>query len=101
MYTLVSPHFVAQPVTEEDMIIASLAWGFTLGFGWLTTWTALKQTTQIWRRYGRRSLRNAYVWMIWLEILVCAIFSIICWLHLNGNIPPRCAKTHSLRDNKR
>ncbi|ETS81416.1 hypothetical protein PFICI_06418 [Pestalotiopsis fici W106-1] len=86
--SLLSPHYVLQPVTQNDMIVASLAWGFNIGFGWLTTWTAAKQTTRAWRRSGRHMFRNAYVWMIWLELLVCLMFSIICWLYLRGVIPP-------------
>ncbi|KAH7112726.1 hypothetical protein EDB81DRAFT_922848 [Dactylonectria macrodidyma] len=78
MITLLSPNFVLQEVTEDDLALASLAWGFTIGFGWLTTWTALKQTKHIYERRGLLVFRNAYVWMIWLEILVCLIFSIIC-----------------------
>ncbi|KAH7113376.1 hypothetical protein EDB81DRAFT_921840 [Dactylonectria macrodidyma] len=78
MITLLSPNFVLQEVTEDDLALASLAWGFTIGFGWLTTWTAVKQTKHIYERRGLLVFRNAYVWMIWLEILVCLIFSIIC-----------------------
>ncbi|KZL85558.1 hypothetical protein CI238_04583 [Colletotrichum incanum] len=91
MVNLLSPNFKLEEVTENDMIIASLAWGFTLGFGWLTVWTAIKQTTAMYRRQGDRIYRNAYIWMIWLEILVCSIFSVICWLHLKGIIPPSFA----------
>ncbi|WKT53927.1 hypothetical protein QSH57_004511 [Fusarium oxysporum f. sp. vasinfectum] len=91
MITLLSPHYVLQEVTEDDIVIASLAWGFTIGFGWLTTWTAMKQTKHIYERHRVSIFRNAYVWMIWLEILVCLIFSIICWLHLKGYIPPSFA----------
>ncbi|KAF4415030.1 hypothetical protein F53441_14674 [Fusarium austroafricanum] len=91
MITLLSPHYVLQEVTEDDMVIASLAWGFTIGFGWLTTWTAMKQSKHIYKRHRLSIFRNAYVWMIWLEILVCLIFSIICWLHLKGYIPPSFA----------
>ncbi|EXM12440.1 hypothetical protein RAB80_017828 [Fusarium oxysporum f. sp. vasinfectum] len=91
MITLLSPHYVLQEVTEDDIVIASLAWGFTIGFGWLTTWTAMKQTKHIYKRHRLNVFRNAYVWMIWLEILVCLIFSIICWLHLKGYIPPSFA----------
>ncbi|EXK77432.1 hypothetical protein FOQG_17862 [Fusarium oxysporum f. sp. raphani 54005] len=93
MITLLSPHYVLQEVTEDDIVIASLAWGFTIGFGWLTTWTAMKQTKHIYKRHRLNIFRNAYVWMIWLEILVCLIFSIICWLHLKGYIPPRLGST--------
>ncbi|KAH8661089.1 hypothetical protein BGZ61DRAFT_593874 [Ilyonectria robusta] len=91
MITLLSPHFVPQEVTEDDLALASLAWGFTIGFGWLTTWTATKQTKRIYERRGLLVFRSAYIWMIWLEILVCLIFSIICWLHLKGIIPPSFA----------
>ncbi|RSL38926.1 hypothetical protein CEP53_014462 [Fusarium sp. AF-6] len=91
MITLLSPHYKAQEVTETDLVIASLAWGLTIGFGWLTTWTAVKQTTQVYRRHGRRVFKNAYVWMIWLELLVCLIFAVICFLHLLGYIPPSFA----------
>ena len=89
MITLLSPHYVLQETTEDDMNIASLAWGFTIGFGWLTTWTALKQTMQVYKGHGLCVFRNAYVWMVWLEIFVCLVFSIICWLHLRRVIPPR------------
>ena len=91
MITLLPSHYVPQEVTQDDLVLASLAWGFTIGFGWLTTWTAMKQTRQIYMRLGLRVFCNSYVWMIWLEILVCLIFGMICWLHLRGIIPPRLA----------
>jgi hypothetical protein len=89
MITLLSDHYTAEPVTVADLQLASLAWGFTIGFGFLTTWTAIKQTAGMKRRYGYSKLNSPYIWMIWLEILVCLIFSIICWLHLNDIIAPR------------
>ncbi|KAK6073197.1 hypothetical protein SCUP234_08795 [Seiridium cupressi] len=87
--SLLPPNYVPMTVTEDDLAIASLAWGFTLGFGWLTTWTAAKQTIAAYRRSGTRVFRNIYIWMIWGEITVCLAFSILCWLHLKGVIPPR------------
>ncbi|KAH8653073.1 hypothetical protein BGZ60DRAFT_496652 [Tricladium varicosporioides] len=78
-------NYVPLVVTLSDIKLASLAWGFTLGVGALTCWKALKQTQRIVRT---KRLRSIYVWMIWGEILACLIFGIICWLHLNGNIPP-------------
>jgi hypothetical protein len=89
MKTLLSDDFVVEPVTVNDLQLASLAWGFTIGFGFLTTWTAIKQTAHMHRRYKLSRLNSPYIWMIWLEILVCLIFSIICWLYLNKIIPPR------------
>ncbi|EOD51396.1 hypothetical protein UCRNP2_1819 [Neofusicoccum parvum UCRNP2] len=89
--TLLSPHFELEPVTQDDMNLASLTWGFTLGFGLLTTWTAMKQTYSAYDRHGWRKLNNPYIWMIWLEIAVCLAFSIICWMYLRGAIPPSFA----------
>ncbi|CRK25946.1 hypothetical protein BN1723_015969 [Verticillium longisporum] len=87
MITLLPSHFVLEEVTGYDLAIASLSWGFTLGIGWLTTWTAMKQTTQVYRRHGLGIFYNAYVWMIWGEIFVCLAFGIIClcicWLLYN------------------
>jgi hypothetical protein len=45
----------------------------------------MKQTQRIART---KRFSSVYVWMIWGEIAACLAFSIICWLHLNGNIPP-------------
>lgn len=84
MITFIPPNYVAQQVTRTDMNVASICWGFTLGFGFLTTWEAMRQTLR-----ARDPLRSTYVWMIWLELLVCLAFSIICWIHLDGGIPPR------------
>ncbi|KAI4599083.1 hypothetical protein KJ359_002040 [Pestalotiopsis sp. 9143b] len=80
--SLLSPNYVLQEVTTDDIAIASLAFGFTLGFGWLTCWTAARQTWRAYKRSGVDVWRNGYIWMIWLEILVCLTFAIICWLHL-------------------
>ncbi|GAB7355185.1 hypothetical protein MBLNU459_g5743t2 [Dothideomycetes sp. NU459] len=91
MITLLSPHFVQEPVTENDLVVASLCWGFTLGFGFLTVWTAIKQTRSVSRRHGASRLNTPYVWMIWLEILVCLSFSIICWMYIRGYIAPSFA----------
>lgn len=91
MKTFLPPHFVLEEVTSDDFVIASLAWGFTLGFGWLTVSSAIAQTAKTWRRYGSRSIHNTYIWMIWLEVIVCIIFSTICWLYLKGTIPPSFA----------
>lgn len=37
MITLLSDDFQPLVVTQSDLVIASIAWGFTLGFGFLTT----------------------------------------------------------------
>ncbi|CAZ86455.1 unnamed protein product [Tuber melanosporum] len=80
---LLSPHFELQEVTKHDMSLASICWGFTLGFGFLTTWEAIRQTIR-----ARTPWKSIYVWMIWGEIFVCLAFSIICWMYLDGTIGP-------------
>ncbi|QGI95754.1 hypothetical protein CEK26_008823 [Fusarium fujikuroi] len=51
MLTLLSPHYKAQEVTRGDLVIASTAFGFTLGFGWLTVFKAIRQTWQVFAFY--------------------------------------------------
>ena len=89
MITLLPAGFVLEEVTEYDLVVASVAWGFTLGIGWLTTWTAMKQTIQMYRRHHLGIFQNAYFWMIWGEICVCLAFGIICFMYLLAAIPPR------------
>ncbi|KAF8608303.1 hypothetical protein BDV93DRAFT_393191, partial [Ceratobasidium sp. AG-I] len=60
---------------EGDMRLSTLAFGFTLGFGYFVVWHAIKQT----RRSGRWS---TYIVMCWLEIIACTALGIICWLHI-------------------
>ncbi|KAI9736127.1 MAG: hypothetical protein M1834_001011 [Cirrosporium novae-zelandiae] len=86
--SLIPPNYVPMVVTRADMDIASIGWGFTLGFGFLTAWKVIRQTRTI---QSNADLNRPYVWMIWLELIDSAVFSIIVWLHLNGNIPPRVA----------
>ena len=67
----------------QDFQLAALAAGFTIGFGFLTVWEAVKQT-----RRNHSPLRSAYIYMIWGEILVNVIIGIIGWLFLNDRLGP-------------
>ena len=69
--------------TVGDFKIASLAAGFTLGFGFLTVWTAIKQTTRL-----KNPVQSTYVWMIWGEILANIGIGLLGWLFIEGIIPP-------------
>ncbi|OJD35384.1 uncharacterized protein BKCO1_1700048 [Diplodia corticola] len=91
MKTFLAPGFKLQPVSEDDIALAGLAWGFTLGFGFLTVWTAIKQTRHVSKLHGTGRLNSPYIWMIWLEIAVCTAFSIMCWMYLRGNLSPSLA----------
>ena len=77
-------NYVPLVVTKSDLIVASLAWGFTLGFGFLTVWTAIKQTRSAWRRKGTLALESPYLWMIWGEIIASLCFGIIVFMYLLG-----------------
>jgi hypothetical protein len=67
----------------QDYQIAALAAGFTIGFGLLTVWEAIKQT-----RRNRNPLRSVYIYMVWGEIFVNLVIAIIAWLFLNGEMGP-------------
>ncbi|KFY30663.1 hypothetical protein V493_01763 [Pseudogymnoascus sp. VKM F-4281 (FW-2241)] len=67
----------------EVFKLAAAAAGFTIGFGVLTVWEAVKQTKVV-----RYPLRSHYVYMIWGEILVNLAIGIIAWQLLNGVVAP-------------
>ncbi|CAG7554664.1 unnamed protein product [Fusarium equiseti] len=67
----------------SDYKVASMALGFSLGFGFLTVWTAIKQT-----RRNRNPLRSSYIYMIWGEILANLAIGILAYLFLNNIIKP-------------
>jgi hypothetical protein len=67
----------------QDYQLAALAAGFTLGFGILTIWEAIKQTQR-----NRNPLRSIYIYMIWGEITVNVVIGVIAWLFLNERLGP-------------
>ena len=69
--------------TRSDFQLAALAAGFTVGFGFLTVWEAIKQTTR-----NKNPLRSAYIYMVWGEIIVNVVIAIIGWVFLDGHIGP-------------
>ncbi|KAK5939725.1 hypothetical protein PMZ80_008107 [Knufia obscura] len=83
-----SDEFVVAESSPEDMKIASIAWGFQLGFALLTAAKAGGQTLCIWRRTGRIS---GYTFMVWLEIIVNSVLGVLSWLYMDGIIPPSFA----------
>lgn len=68
--------------TLTDFKIASLAAGFTLGFGFLTVWTAIKQTLK-----AKSPLQSVFLWMLWGEIAANLGIGILGWLFMEGVIP--------------
>ena len=74
----------AMATNVGDFTLASAAAGFTLGFGVLTVWEAIKQTRAI-----RSPLRSVYIYMVWGEILANLLIGITAWLFLDGILGPR------------
>ena len=62
-----------------DAKVASFAAGFSVGFGLLTAWAAVKQT-----RKQREPWKSVFVWMIWGELLACTGIGIQAYLLLSG-----------------
>jgi hypothetical protein len=67
----------------SDFKLASTAAGFTLGFGTICVWNAIKQTKAI-----RLPLRSVYIFMVWGEIAANLIIAILAWLFLDGTLKP-------------
>lgn len=63
----------------SDIKVSSIAFGFTLGFGFLTTWNAIKQTMR-----SRNPWKSAYIYMIWGELLANVAITIQAYLYLSG-----------------
>jgi hypothetical protein len=68
----------------QDFQLAAVAAGFTIGFGFLTVWEAIKQTQQ-----NRNPLRSAYIYMVWGEILANVGLGILAWLFVNDIVGAR------------
>jgi hypothetical protein len=68
---------------RADVQLSALAAGFTIGFGFLTVWEAIKQT-----RRNRNPLRSVYIYMVWGEIIANIAIGIIGWIFLDGIIGP-------------
>ncbi|KAF1966145.1 hypothetical protein BU23DRAFT_441513, partial [Bimuria novae-zelandiae CBS 107.79] len=66
-----------------DTQLAALAAGFTIGFGLLTVWEAVKQTIR-----NKNPLRSAYIYMLWGEIIANVVIGILGWVFLDGYIGP-------------
>lgn len=67
----------------QDFQLAAAAAGFTLGFGFLTVWEAIKQTLA-----NRSPLRSVYIYMVWGEIFANLAIGIVGWFFLTGELGP-------------
>ncbi|KAH7353183.1 hypothetical protein BKA66DRAFT_516250 [Pyrenochaeta sp. MPI-SDFR-AT-0127] len=68
------------------MELFSIFFGAFLGLFVPTSGKAMQQTWSIWQR--TRSLRNVYLYMIWVEAIVNLIFALVTYLYLCKVIQP-------------
>ncbi|KAI6081474.1 hypothetical protein F4821DRAFT_273151 [Hypoxylon rubiginosum] len=66
-------------MSYTDIQVSSLAAGFSIGFGLLTVWEAIKQT-----RRNRNPLRSVYLYMVWGEILANLVILVLGYLWIDG-----------------
>lgn len=78
-------HFIPETSSDSDVKIASIAFGFQLGFSLLTGAKAASQALRIWRRVHRVT---PYVAMMWAEIIANTILGALSWLYLVGVLQP-------------
>ncbi|CAN9103824.1 unnamed protein product [Alternaria alternata] len=82
----ISDSYENEPITESDIIIASVVWALTLINVIVALWLIQKQT-----RGSRSPLRSVYIWMIWLELIVSFVMGLESFLHLLKYIRPSFA----------
>jgi hypothetical protein len=91
--TLVPPWYEQPPLRQEDLLLATFVWGFSLALSIFAFAKAAQQTRRSWLRTHRVT---AYIFMIWLEWVVCIIVSANSWLFLVNVIPARYVTSHCL-----
>lgn len=79
----IGENFVQEPITEQNIIVASVVWGLTLVNIIIAIWLIYGQT-----KGSRSPLRSVYVWMIWIELIVSFVMGLECYLHLLKIIRP-------------
>ncbi|KAL6925223.1 hypothetical protein FSST1_002497 [Fusarium sambucinum] len=78
------PGFTEVNAGSDDMNIASIAWGISLGVAIFTSTKAIRQTMDSWSR-GRKM--NHYIILVWLEWTSSCAMSAVTWCYLRNYIP--------------
>ncbi|KPM43693.1 hypothetical protein AK830_g2851 [Neonectria ditissima] len=82
---LIPDHYVAVKPGKNDMNIASIAWGVSMGICIFTASKGIQQTINSWKR-GRKM--NPYVILLWMEWTSSTTMSALVWSYLRGFIEP-------------
>ena len=83
---LVPDRYVVVAPSLNDLLVASISWGFTLATGLFSGTRAFKQTWATWRRSRRL---HAYAFLIWAEWLVSMVIGVLSWTFIRGFIEAR------------
>lgn len=75
--------FENELITKNDIIIASVVWAATLVNVVIAIYLGYYQS-----KISRSPLRSVYIWMIWMELGVCFIMGLECFLHVVKIIRP-------------
>lgn len=81
----VSPNYKHQETSLDELLIATVIWGFTLGCALFTAAKAFDQSRSMWKRSGKIT---GYPMLIWAEWFVSLVISILAWLHIKEIIEP-------------
>ncbi|KAF4980296.1 hypothetical protein FZEAL_3667 [Fusarium zealandicum] len=82
---LVPERFKDDLPSEDEMNIASIVWGLSLG---VIVFNCAKAFRQAKSAIQRRKRITTYVSLVWMEIISSFILGIMVWLYLRGIIPP-------------
>lgn len=82
---LIPAHYKAVKPDPNDMNIASIAWGVSMGVCIFTAAKGARQTINSWKR-GRKM--NPYIILLWMEWSSSTIMSAMVWSYLRGYIEP-------------
>ncbi|KAH7014033.1 hypothetical protein B0J12DRAFT_689812 [Macrophomina phaseolina] len=83
---LISPNYIPENIDGADVAASSVVWSLSLVWCGICSWQSLAQTKQ-----ARNPYRSVYIWMIWLEQLVCFAMGLECWCFIMKWIYPSFA----------
>lgn len=79
----IPPHYQNEEITLSDIIIASVVFSLTMIFSILAVYLGIGQT-----KGSHSAFKSTYVWLIWVELVVCFVMAVECFLHLLKIIKP-------------
>ncbi|KAH8755423.1 hypothetical protein F5883DRAFT_504700 [Diaporthe sp. PMI_573] len=82
---LIPPWYQAVAPDLNDLLIATIIWGFSIGCGLFSAFKAIRQSKSSWERSHRI---RPYVVMIWAEWLSSMTMGVLAWVFLRGFLKP-------------